>query len=135
MRVANRRIEPATDGKTSRRGFTLVEILVATILLTIAATALAGYTGYIAKVRLLNKRQSIALVAAQEAIENVRSHRFPDVPLGQTQETTVIGKTSLIVITNVTAVGTNMKTVEVSVRTTGNGQLQFLRTIVFKEII
>lgn len=134
MQLSHRAADHATSGKTRRHGFTLVEILVATILISIAAVALASYTGHVAKARMTSQRQSLALVAAQEAIEDVRRRPYAEVAPGATSVTTVVGKTSLKIITTVTAVGTKMKTVEVSVRTSANGQLQFLRTTIFKEI-
>ena len=132
MELRNRQ----TDGvsrRSSRRGFTLIEVMVAVILLGMMATGLAGFTGYVGKSRILGKQRSFALVIGQEAIEDARSRSFATTTDGTVTTSKSMDHFPMTVTTTIAANGLNMKVVQVSVKNAGNNELQRFSTTVFRE--
>jgi type II secretory pathway pseudopilin PulG len=107
--------------------------MVAVILLGMMATGLAGFTGYVGRTRVLGKQRSLALVVAQEAIEDARSRSFATTTDGTITTDKTIGRFPLIVTTTIAANGPSMKVVRVAVTNRGNTELQRFTTTVFKE--
>lgn len=56
-----------------RRGFTLVEVIVAVIILTFGALALAGSSAHIAQITARNKSRSSHQILKRDSIEIARS--------------------------------------------------------------
>jgi prepilin-type N-terminal cleavage/methylation domain-containing protein len=133
MLLHNRQTNGVARRSLKRRGFTLVEVLVAVMLLGMMATGLASFTGYVGKTRLIGKQRSLALVVAQEAIEDARSHSFANTVPGTTTTSTTIGRFPMTVTTTIAINGPAMKVVQVSVKNTRNTELQRFTTTVFKE--
>jgi prepilin-type N-terminal cleavage/methylation domain-containing protein len=125
---------PRRPRPASRGGFTLVEIVVAMLLVTIMATSLATYTGYLARQRMEAKQQAVAFVAAQEAIDVVRSKAFSTIPTGTSTTTSTIGRVPLTVTTLVELSTTRMKLITITVQNAQGKRLQYFITTVFKEI-
>jgi prepilin-type N-terminal cleavage/methylation domain-containing protein len=132
MKLTNRLNSMVTRCVSGRRGFTLVEILVAIILLGLMATSLATFTGYVGKTRVLGRQRSLALVVAQEAIEDARSRSFATTTDGTTTQTKTVARFPMTVTTTIAANGPNMKVVSVSVKNAGNNVLQKFTTTVFR---
>jgi Tfp pilus assembly protein PilV len=107
--------------------------MVAVMLLGMMATGLAGFTGYVGKTRVIAKQRSLALVAAQEAIEEARSHSFATTIDGTTTRSTTLGRFPMSVTTTISANGPNMKVVRVAVTNSRSTELQRFTTTVFKE--
>lgn len=63
-------------------GFTLIEIVLALVLLAIVIIPLAGYFSNSARVIRVNAVRSRALVLAQQTIEANKAADFKDIPLG-----------------------------------------------------
>ena len=133
MLLRNRQTNGVARRSLKRRGFTLVEVLVAVMLLGMMATGLASFTGYVGKTRLIGKQRSLALVVAQEAIEDARSNSFANTVPGTTTTSTTIGRFPMTVTTTIATNGPAMKVVQVSVKNTRNTELQRFTTTVFKE--
>jgi prepilin-type N-terminal cleavage/methylation domain-containing protein len=133
MELRNRQNGSVTRKSSGRRGFTLVEIMVAVMLLGVMATSLAGFTGYVGKSRVLGKQRSMALVVGQEALEDARSRSFASTVVGTVSVGKTIGRFPLTVTTTIAANGTSMKLIEVSVRNAGSTELQHFTTTIFKE--
>lgn len=133
MERRNRLNGRGTRSTSGRRGFSLVEILVAIVLLGMMATGLATFTGYVGKSRVLGRQRSLALVVAQEAIEDARSRSFATTTDGTTTQTRTVARFPMSVTTTIAANGPSMKVVKVSVKNAGNHELQSFSTTVFKE--
>lgn len=113
-------------------GFTLVEIVVAIMLLTLVATTLAGYMSIASRSRVLAKQRALALVAAQEAIDIVRSTPFDAVVAGTQVVTSSIGNITVTVTTTIEISKPKLKLVGVRVRNAGGTELQYFRTAIFR---
>ena len=132
MELHSRQTDRVSRRASGRRGFTLVEIMVAVILLGIMATGLAGFTGYVGKSRVLGKQRSFALVVAQEAIEDARSRPFASTVVGTTTTTKSVGRFPLTVTTIIVDNGPNMRVVQVKVMNAGMNELERFTTTVFR---
>jgi prepilin-type N-terminal cleavage/methylation domain-containing protein len=132
MLLSNRPINGVARRSLKRRGFSLVEVLVAVMILGMMATGMATFTGYVGKSRILGRQRSLALVVAQEAIETARSRPFAQTIEGTTVENVTVARFPLVVTTIVEAHGPNMRTVKVAVRNSGSSQLQGFTTTVFR---
>ena len=132
-----RRGPPASSGwrgpaRTRPRGYSLVEIMVAMVLVALIATSLAAFNIYTARARQLSQQRSIALVAAQEAIDIIRSAPFDAVTTGTFTVVSTVGKIPLTVVTTVQLARYNLKLVTVKVKNTRGQILQNFLTAVFK---
>lgn len=132
MELRNRQTNRVSRRPNGRRGFTLIEIMIAVLLLGMMATALATFTGYVGTSRVLGKQRSLALVVAQEAIEDARSRSFATTVNGTTTTSTTVSRFPMTITTTITPSGPNMKVVQVSVRNSGNKELQKFTTTVFQ---
>ena len=120
------------SARTPRRGYSLIEIMVAMLLVALIATSLAAYNGYTARARQLSEQRGIALIAAQEAIDFVRSEAFDSIATGTRNVVSTVGKIQLTVITTIQLATYNMKLVNVSVKNSQGKTLQTFVTAVFK---
>jgi prepilin-type N-terminal cleavage/methylation domain-containing protein len=133
MELRNRLNSRAIRSASKSRGFTLVEILVAIVLIGMMATALATFTGYVGKTRVLGRQRSLALVVAQEAIEDARSRSFANTTDGTTTTSRTVARFPMTVTTSIASSGASMKVVQVSVKNAGYTELQKFTTTVFRE--
>jgi prepilin-type N-terminal cleavage/methylation domain-containing protein len=115
-----------------RGGFSLVEIMVAMLLLAITVTSLTAYTGFVANARLAAKARSLGSIAAQEAIDAVRSQSFDSIAVGTTYVESTVGRLPLTVTTAITLAKPAMKLVTVTVSITGGQEVQSFITAIFK---
>ena len=125
----------ATRGTRSparpRRGFSLVEIVVAIVMLSFMATGLTSYNIYVARSRIVAKQRALGLIAAQEAIDVVRSQPFDSIAVGTVNVVSTLGRIPLTVITNIELTQPNLKLVKVVVKNPQGKVVQNFITAVF----
>lgn len=126
------RSRPDRSTRTLPRGYSLVEIMVAMVLVALIATSLAAYNGYTARARQLSEQRALALIAAQEAIDVVRSAAFDSIATGTRSVVSTVGKIPLTVRTAIQLATFNMKLVSVTVMNSRGTTLQTFVTAVFK---
>lgn len=73
MRICNLLLK---SSKSAQHGSTLVEVLAASAIISLALTAASAMTAMSVKLAENNERQQLALQKAQEAMETVRRERF-----------------------------------------------------------
>jgi prepilin-type N-terminal cleavage/methylation domain-containing protein len=134
---ATRRGPPGVSGRRSParkppRGYSLIEIMVAMLLVALIATSLAAFNGYTARARQLSQQRAVALVAAQEAIDIIRSAPFDSVTAGTFTVVSTVGKIPLTLVTTIQVARYNLKLVNVAVKNTQGKTLQNFVTAVFK---
>lgn len=66
-----------------RNGFSLVEVVVATVLLAVSALGLAAYSGTTLQHIFLSNQLSVATVVAREQADSLRALPFDSVAVGQ----------------------------------------------------
>jgi prepilin-type N-terminal cleavage/methylation domain-containing protein len=64
------------------RGFTLVEILVATVILSVGLLGIAGFTTAVMRGNAFSNRMTTAVMLAQEKMEDVRRVGYSGMPSG-----------------------------------------------------
>jgi prepilin-type N-terminal cleavage/methylation domain-containing protein len=125
-RVRNTSLPSIPTRRPARRGFTMIEVIVASVILGAALLAMAGFTVRYQQVdanaRTLNRAQQ----AANERLETVRSARpYLSLDTMTTTESTVPGYPGYVRYTTVTQVGgeaadtVDYKIVTVKVKTPG----------------
>lgn len=117
----------------ARRGFSLLEVMVAMILLIVAAMAISSYTLTVGKTRALSRQQAYSLIAAQEAIDSVRMLGFDNATTGVTSRVSTVGNIPLTVQTTVVQTQTTMKVVDISVANSKGKLLQRFITSMYDE--
>lgn len=104
--------------KNSQRGFTLLEVLVAILILTIGLLGTAGLTTGVIKGNHYSKNVTSATAAAQTKMEAIKSGGYSNATTTNFPSDTVsmggMSFTRTIAITN-SSPATNMKTVSVTV--------------------
>jgi len=126
------RLRRSAKRAARRAGFSLIEIMVAMLLLALTVTGLTAYTGYVADARLASKYRALALIAAQEAIDVVRSTPFDNVSAGTQSVVSTVGNIPLTVKTEVTLTRPTLKLVAITVTSASGAQLQYFVTAVFR---
>ena len=111
----------------------LIEVMVAVVLIAVAAVCVASYALNVSRVRYVSKQKSISLIAAQEAIDSIRALGYDYTTTGWQQRVSTVGKIPLTVNTQVTQSGTRMKLVDVAVYNSNGTLLQRFITSVFDE--
>ena len=77
----------ARGSRARRGGFTLIEIMLALVVLTVAVTAFLGASVQNVQLEQMNAETVTALNAASEIIESIKSLSFGDVAAGGIPET------------------------------------------------
>jgi prepilin-type N-terminal cleavage/methylation domain-containing protein len=123
----------------NREGFTLVEVMIAVFVLTVALLGLISVTIMIIKGNDFSKRMTTATTLAKDKIEEVKKRPYNTVSPGTTTDYRNVDSsagstgayfTRIMTVTD-NAPATNMKTVQVEVRWTWGGT----RTVTVRTII
>ena len=122
-------------GPQDNRGFTLLEILVAVIVLSIGMLGMAGLTTGIMRGNLRSMRMTTAMTLAQQKMETIRGLGHSGTPMMDNTATedynSIANHQSYKRVTSIKvakpAVG--MKTVTVTVLWDGDARSTFLKTI------
>lgn len=109
------RRETAEHAPAARDGFSLVELVVALVILTVGILGLAGTTAYVVRQVSVAGMQTDRAAALQAAIERIRAIGHDNIGTGAD----TVG--SYTVSWSVSATGTNSKTMQII--TTGPGYL------------
>jgi prepilin-type N-terminal cleavage/methylation domain-containing protein len=122
----------APRAEASRRGFTLVEVMVSMLLLSIVAVSLASFISVTARSsRLAESRASAALVARQE-LDRLKATPFDRLRVGSSSEKESVEGRVFRVVSIVQQPRPELKTVIVSVSEwRGEQELQRLRSAVY----
>lgn len=123
---------PPSPHRGRRRGFSLIEVLVAVVLLAVAAMTVTGYVIKVRTLRTDSSQRSASLVAIQESVDSLRSRGYAGVTTGVQQWTRRVGKHQLTVSSTVTDERNTMKTIDVRVRSSSGKTLQRYITAVYK---
>ena len=117
------------------RGFTLLEIVIAILILTVALLGLASLTSMIIKGNASNKTLTIATTLAKDKLEELRSKAYTDIPAGPVTDTRAangISAGSFYTRTWRSTAGAQSKTITATV-TWAQGRTVELKTIRAKE--
>lgn len=129
----SRRAFPNRTESASERGFTLVEVMVAFVMLSLVVLGIAAFSLGASKSLNSSKRLSLATVVAHQALDSVRSKDFATVAAGSTTGYVTTGRYSFSVVTTVandTLPVPLLKTVTVSVFD-GSKEIQRLRSALY----
>jgi len=74
--------EPADAGRPADAGFTLIEVIVAVVILTFGLLGLAGTTAWVVRTSTMAEAQTERTMALQTVVEQVRAIDFDDVGSG-----------------------------------------------------
>ena len=121
------------DRLKGRPGFSLVEVLIAMILLIIAAVSISSYMLTTASARLTARQKAYAMVLVQETIDSIRTLGFDNAQLASRQSVRTVGELALTVRTTVVSSQPTSKVVDVSVTTSQNRLLQRFITSLYDE--
>jgi prepilin-type N-terminal cleavage/methylation domain-containing protein len=99
MKAMLRRLRPVSR---SDRGFTLVEIVVAIAILSIAVVGLAGFALISSRALYRSKELSVGTIVAHEALDSLRSQPYAALPAGTATRTLTSGAFSFFVTTTIT---------------------------------
>ena len=127
-RRAPHRPAPATH---PRAGYSLVEAMVAIVLLAITVASLAGWMLAASGNRRKQDYRAMARIAGQERIDSVRTLAFGSLSNGTTTSTATVGRLPLRITTVVEPSGTTLKIVRVTVRADNGDFLQEFVTAVY----
>ena len=83
-------------------GFSLVEVLVAVVLLSIVMVGLVGYAGYAAGMMRASKERSVASIIGREKLDEVIAMPYDSAVVGASTELVQAGRYSAYVTTAVT---------------------------------
>jgi type IV pilus assembly protein PilV len=102
-------------------GFTLIEVLITLIILSISLLALAGLMARTTRTNASGAQVTEATTIAQDRMERLRATRWQDIPVGDTGDQ-VIGSTGLTYGRNSNVVlNGNLRTATVTVNWTDRG--------------
>ncbi len=130
MKAMIRRHPPVAS---SKRGFTLVEIIVAIAILSIAVVGLAGFALISSRALVRSKELSVATIVAHEALDSLRSQPFDALAEGYATRSLTSGAFSFSVTTTVANDArplVRLKMVTVSVVASGR-EVQRLQSAVY----
>jgi len=121
-----------------RAGFSLVEVLVAMVLLIVAAVWMTSYTLATTASRRIAQQRSYALVAAREVVDSIRRLGFTGATNTATPlqlQTRTVGGVPLTVRVQVEVASDNaaLKAVAVTVSNNRGTELQQLLTTLYNE--
>ena len=117
----------------ARAGFSLLEVLVAMILIIIAAVSVGSYTLSVTSTRLISRQKEFAMVAVQETMDSVRALGYAGATVGTFQRNRTIGDTPLTVQATVAQSQPTSKVVDIAVTNSGGTLLQRFITSLYDE--
>jgi len=127
------RSAPLGTHRAPRRGFSLIEVLVAMVLLIIAAVSVSSYTLNTSSSRLMARQKSLALVAIQETIDSVRTLGFDGATVGTFNRSRTVGELPLTVQVTVATSQATSKVIDVAVTNADGTLLQRFITSLYDE--
>ncbi len=131
------RVPSASAVCKARAGFTLVEVMVAVMLLGGVMIALTGTAGYAARVLHRSKSLSVASMIGREKAEDIMALPYDSTDVGTTTKTVQLGHWSMVLTTVVTQRETenlnDLKDVVVSVTNMEGKELQRFQVAVQRE--
>ncbi len=130
--MANQSSGQVQGGRRGRAGFTIIEVVVAIVLLSISVMSLSSFTFYTARQVHRSKMLSLATIVAREAVDEARALDFADLNVGSSVDSVSIGKAVFFATTVVSSVETNLKFVIVSVTEPSGKELQRFETHIHK---
>ena len=117
-----------------RTGFSLVEVLVAMILLITAAVGVTSYTVTASTARQLAQQRSYALIAAQEVMDSIRALGFKRTTTGTFSRNRTVAGVPLTVDVTVQLTATpTLEGVAVTVSNSRGTRLQQFFTTLYSE--
>ncbi len=139
--MANRLPSQMQEGCRGRAGFTIVEVVVAIVLLSITVMSLSSFTFYTARQVHRSKMTSLATILAREVVDEARAAKFDDLKVGSSVDSVSIGVVSLYATTvvgyatdDLGAPMDNLKFVKVSVAELSGGELQRFETYIHRGV-
>lgn len=102
-------------GSAGRAGFTLVEVMVAIVMLSFGVLSLARITSGLALELRRAGSQTAVVAAAQTGLETAEVRDFASVAVGATADTVTIRGRAFVRTVRVTAPGARVKRVDVTV--------------------
>ncbi len=131
------RVTSASAVCKARAGFTLVEVMVAVMLLGGVMIALAGTAGYAARMLHRSKSLSLASMVGREKAEDIMALPYDSTDVGTTTKTVQLGYWNMILTTVVTQRETeslsDLKDVVVSVANMEGKELQRFQVAIQRE--
>ena len=131
---------PRTDKLIDSRGFTLVELMIATLLLSVALLGIATLATVVIKGNLISKQITTSTALAQQKIEDYRTQGYASLTTSTHPEdygtipaadgTTGLYSSYKRVSSIQDGPGTNMRTLTVTVSRQGDNALVSLSTII-----
>lgn len=118
--------------RTSRKGFTLIEVLVTMIILSISLLALAGLMARTTRANADGSHITEATTIAQDRLEQLRATRWEDITLGDSLDQ-VTGSTGVTYARNSNVIQNgNLRTVTITVNWTdrANHSVRLLSMVV-----
>lgn len=115
----------------ARAGYSLVEVMVAIVLLAITVSSLAGWMLAASGNRRKQDYRAVARIAGQERLDSVRTRPFSSLMDGTTTTTATVGRLPLKITTAIEPSSATLKIVRVTVRTENGGFLQEFVTAVY----
>ena len=119
---------PARPG---RGGFTLVEVLIAVVILSLGLLALMAFSTYTAREYTRSSKISMATTLAREEIDSLRALPYADLELGDDTYTATAGSLQLWVTRVVEKPKTNLKKITVAVVDEQSDEVQRYVTYVY----
>ena len=119
--MAKRKTRKKPGRVRNRDGFTLVELIVAVTLLSVALVPMASFMFYSARSVHRSKATALGTVLAREHIDELRTIPYDSIPLGSAVDTASIGTWRFAIITQVTSRTATLKEILVRV-TDSNGR-------------
>lgn len=114
-----------------RGGFTLVEVLISVVILSLGLLALMAFSTYTAREYTRSRKVSMATTLAREAIDSLRSLPYADLDEGDATYTATAGSVQLWVTRVVEKPKTNLKKITVAVVDEQSEEVQRYVTYVF----
>ena len=133
LTAATTAASPAPPATRRRSGFSLLEVLVAMILIIIAAVSVASYTLTVTSTRVISRQKELAMVAVQETMDSVRALGYGGATVGTFQRNRTVGDVALNVQATVAQSQPTSKVVDIAVTNSGGTLLQRFITSLYDE--
>lgn len=115
-----------------RAGFTLIEVIVAIMVIALGALALGAYTGLTTQSIYREKEINAATLVGREQMDSLRARAFSDLIVEQRTFTRRIGQFQLSVVAQTDSLKPDLKTVSVKVNDSKGRLVQKFKTSIYK---